>query len=196
MKKYIVFLSLFFITNSVFGQGGWELKKSSEGINIYLKKNENSNICEFKGTATVNAKIEQVLEILKNGDKYPEWVDQISFSKKIEETKDNFVIYYQIKLPIGFKNRDVVIDNQIIILSENKIKINLVSKPTKYPEQKEFVRITDAYGYWLLVEENNKTNVIYQFYSNPNGAFPSWIINLFIVDGPYKTLKNLKEKFN
>ncbi|MBN2891751.1 MAG: hypothetical protein JXL97_07780 [Bacteroidales bacterium] len=187
-----VLLVLSFISSA---QENWELKKSSDGIKVYLKKSDNSNICEFKATTKINTSIENVFEIIIDADNYPDWIDQISFAKRLSKTTDNFIIYYQIKLPVGFKNRDVVLNNKVVINTEDKIKIELQSTPKSYNEQKGYVRIEEAYGFWLLTSDNGQANVTYQFYSDPKGIFPAWLINIFIVDGPFKTLQNLKNKF-
>jgi hypothetical protein len=97
-------------------------------------------------------------------------------------------------MPIGFKNRDIVLNNTVQKVSANKTKIKLSALPKAYPVQNKFVRIDNASGFWLLCENNGKTTVTYQFFTDPKANFPDWVINLFIVDGPYKTLLNLKKK--
>lgn len=189
----IIFLLLAFITS--FSQSSWELKKNSQGIKVYLKSVEDSKIKAFKATTTINASLNEIYKVIATAKDYSSWVDQVSYSKCISKSSSNFVVYYQINLPAGFKNRDIVLDNKIISKTSKQIKIGLKSAPNSYPIQKKFIRIKKANGFWLLTKNGNKTTVSYQFYSDPEGNFPTWLINVFLVDGPYKTLLNLKNKF-
>ena len=82
--------------------------------------------------------------------------------------------YDKIGLPVGFKDRDIVLDNKINKLS-NGYKIELKTASDKYSLQNNYVRITDAYGYWLFEQNGTNSDVTYQFYSDPKGSFPSWL---------------------
>ena len=67
------------------------------------------------------------------------------------------------------------------------------SAPNNLAEKKDVVRIRNAEGKWIFEDlKNGHIRVTYQFYGDPEGNIPSWIINLFIVDGPYDTLINLR----
>ena len=73
-------------------------------------------------------------------------------------------------------------------------KATIISKPNYIPDKSGIVRIEEAKGIWKFTQkENGETKVLYQFLGDPGGNIPSWIINIFIVDGPYKTLMNLKQ---
>jgi hypothetical protein len=53
-----------------------------------------------------------------------------------------------------------------------------------------------ANGSWEFVKlSNGEIKVTYQFLADPGFNAPNWIIYLFIVDGPFKTLTNLKKSF-
>ncbi len=194
MKLHIIIYILLASLNT-FGQNNWELRKNKNGIKVYTRKTGNSNIVEFKATTVINTKAENILNTLKNAAEYPQWIDQVDFAKLLSQNGNNFIVYYTIDMPIGFKNRDIVLNNNILQLSQNKIKINLSAVPKQYPEQDKYVRIENANGYWLLSENNGKTTVTYQFFTDPKADFPEWVVNLFIVDGPYETLSNLKQKY-
>ncbi len=194
MKTLFLIITIIF-SGFILKSQSWELKKSTDGISVYTRKTDESGICEFKATTKIDAEVDEIYKIVTDASNYNTWVDQISYSKFVSKGTNIFTVYYQIKLPVGFKNRDIVIENKVVTNTADKIKIELKSTPTAYPEQKSYTRITDAYGYWLIQKSGNQTEVTYQFYSDPKGIFPAWLINSFIVDGPFKSLKNLKQKF-
>ncbi len=194
MKKLFLILIIISLFINVRAQT-WNLKKDSDGIKVYTRVNSSTNICEFKASTNVNASPDELLKLLKQTSEYPQWVNQVSSAKTILSGNNDFIVYYKIGLPVGFKDRDIVLDNKINKLS-NGYKIELKTASDKYSLQNNYVRITDAYGYWLFEQNGTNSDVTYQFYSDPKGSFPSWLVNVFIVDGPYKTLKNIKEIFN
>ncbi len=194
MKSKILILFFLSAYVSVYCQSEWKLKTNSDGIKVYIRNIKNSNICEFKASILINAKINDIYAVIADAKNYSSWIDQVSSSKNISKTNSDFKVYYQIRLPIGIRNRDIVLDNRIAVKKPEEIKIILKSIPNSYPRQNRYVRIKKAFGYWLLTSKGSKTEVTYQFYSDPEASFPASIINLFIVDGPYKTLSNLRKK--
>ncbi len=192
MKNYIILICLI-LQISVNAQN-WELKKNKNGVKVYTRKTQ-SGYYEFKAMTTIDASINQVYNIIADANNYSSWIDQVSFSKLISKNNSSFTVYYQIDLPAGVRNRDIILYNQIVTYSTAVIKVDLKCNNTAYNIEKSYTRIDDAYGYWLFEASGGKSSVTYQFYSNPKGNFPAWLINLFIVDGPYETLINLKQKF-
>ena len=49
-------------------------------------------------------------------------------------------------------------------------------------------------GLWIFNPvSKGVTEIIYQYQGDPGGSIPGWVANLFIVDGPYKTLIGMSE---
>jgi hypothetical protein len=187
---------LFFIFSSLvfYGQSAWKLRKNLNGISVYTRKPANSDFAEFRASTVVDANVEKILKIILNSSMDSQWVDRVKYSKIISKNKNTHISYEQTELPIGFKNRDIVLQNTLIRKKNGSVLIKMEAVPDKYPHQDKFVRIRNAYGYWLLQPKDaNRTYVTYQFFSDPQAGFPSWIVNLFIVDGPINTLSNLKK---
>jgi len=196
MKIQILILIFTILFGGLSAQTNWKIKKDKDGIKVFTRKPNNSDFFEFRATAIISANLSEILEILQDAANYSSWIEQITYSKIVSSSYNNFVVYYQIDLPIGMKDRDIVFNNEIIQMNNDKIKVVLSSIYSQYPEDADFVRIKEGYGYWMLMPNtDNSTTVIYQCYTDPMGNFPAWLVNLFIVDGPYKTLKNLQNMF-
>ena len=101
-------------------------------------------------------------------------------------------MYFEIKSPWPLENRDMLIFEKTVITNKGT-KIFLNGKADYIPQKKGIVRIKYITGYWkFLPLENNTVYVEYRFSADPGINAPKWLINLFIVEGPYKTLMNLK----
>jgi hypothetical protein len=64
-KIFPIFVLLFAISFNIMGQTEWKLRKNSNGIKVYTRKNSNTNLVEFKATTVINAKKEDILKILE-----------------------------------------------------------------------------------------------------------------------------------
>ena len=92
------------------------------------------------------------------------------------------------------KKRDLILDVKI---KKNKdfISISLVSSPDYIKSSDDFIRIKDSKSKWVLSKiDNETTKVSLQSYAVIDGI-PSFIVDMFIVEGPLFSLSNLKSKF-
>jgi len=172
----------------------WELKKETKEIKVYTRDYKDSNIKEFKAIVTVKASVSKVKSIIDDVENSPKWMYEMEQMKVIKKYNGKVLTYSEIKTPWPMDNRDIVAESSWDTLTDNSLKCTITAKPEQYPEQDNITRIREADGYWLLTPlDNNTTKVTYRFYANPAGGLPKWIINLFIVDGPFETLKNLRQ---
>ena len=193
MKQILIILFVLLVNQS-FAQSDWKLKKNENGIKVYTRSAENSNFAEFKAITVINSPIDKIFQLVSSCEKDKDWIDRVCYSKKIYSKGNTYISYEQSDLPIGFKDRDIVIENTVVKYPDGKIKIKMKAVPDKYPQQKGYMRIKKAYGFWLFEPLSaNRTKVSYQFFSDPRGAFPAWLVNMFIVDGPFNTLSKLKK---
>jgi hypothetical protein len=173
----------------------WRKALEKDGITVWLPTEKNKQGKEFRARTIVYASTDKILKMLRDAEKYPSWVENLSEAKTIKLYNPNlFVIWYKVDMPVGFSDRDVVLENKVVRTQNGTIKVLLRSKPNDYPKINQVVRINNTYGYWLLKPlSKQKTLVIYQFYADAGIELPGWLVNMFLVKGPYKTLKNLRQ---
>jgi len=173
----------------------WELAKEKDGIKVYTRQVEGRKIKEFKAEATINVNIDVLEAILRDVDNYVDWIDKLKLSEIIETVNgDEFYVYSEANLPWPFENRDGVSFDKI---TKNGLtgEFTMTSSGVAgmVPEIDGIVRMPESEGFWMLSPQgNDKTAIIYQFYGDPGGSIPEWVINAFLVDSPMKTLDNLK----
>ena len=173
----------------------WKLEKDKNGIKIYTRHVEGYVIKEFKAIAIVEADIEVVLAEVLDADHLEEWMSNIATARNIEIKKNgDYIMYYQLALPWPMQDRDAISENRIIRGADSTIVITTM-RPDYLPEDPDLIRMRSATGGWVLKPiAKNRCQVIYQFVANPSTKVPGWIANMFIVDSPYETIKNLKER--
>jgi len=173
----------------------WKLAKNQKNIKVFIRQSENSNIKEFKATTTVVANIKTLESILDNVSEYPNWIANIESVKVLKQVnKNDKYIYYITKVPWPISSRDMILKSIKSTNNNGVLSYNLSGYPEYIDKHKDYIRIIDALGKWEFTPiEDGKIEITYKFYADPAGSLPNWVINMFIVDGPYETLTNLKE---
>jgi hypothetical protein len=195
-------LNLLFLTVlvsfSYFLESEWNLKKEKDGIIVYTRSVEGSSFEEFKAITTIeHSSLSDVLEILMDVNHYESLYPKIVNTKLLKvDGKYYDIHYFQIEAPWPLKNRDSVYEQKAVVDKDGKhALVTLKPLPDYIPENEDLVRIRKGSGFWDLTEDsNNKVTIIYQFHSEPGGEIPSWLANSFVVDYPFETLTNLKNR--
>jgi len=190
----ILYLNLFSYEKNHFISSDWELKKEENNIKVYLRKSELNNV-EYLAETVVNTNIDSILEIILDYDNSHKWMYKLEDSRIIEKNYDSlFYVYFTMKMGWPLKKRDLVSDVKID-KKEDFISISLNSVPNYIPVNENYIRIFDSKSIWKLSKINDEeTKVTLQSYAVIDGI-PSFVVELFIVDGPIFSLSNLKNKF-
>lgn len=196
IKNFLLIISiLFFISNEcVLSQDTlWELRKNKEDIKVYTRKKKNLKIIEFKAVTVYDGSVSSLVSVIKDVESYHKWMTDLTIAKKLKTINENeWYTYYMADTPWPLNDRDIIYCVRLFKRKERTI-ISLESKPDFIPETKGYVRIKKAKGKWVFTPvRGNKIQILYQFFIDFEINIPSWMMNLFIVDGPYNTIKDLK----
>lgn len=194
---FIVFLNMF--SNLAVAENkaiNWELKKSENGIQVFLRNTKNSAVKSFKGVMTVDGRLSSIVAVLEDIDSYPRWLFSCKSAKTLQQRSDTAVVNYIVTdMPWPVADRDSIVGAS---RSQNKssklIEIKLLAEPKLIPEVAGKVRIETMQGRWLLRPAGpGKINVIYEMTVDPGGNVPKWIVNAMSVDLPFNTLSGIRE---
>ena len=188
-----VFLLLSVMATMTYGQEEWQKEKDKNNIQVFTRFRDGYKIKEFKAVTEINAPAEKTLEVILAADSFDGWMSNIKNSKILRELKDNQILtYYQISVPWPMQNRDAIGDMQITA-SDSGYQVKITVLNDYLPEYPRLVRMHDAEGFWDIQKLSDEScHVTYQFVADPEGSVPAWIANMFVVDGPYQTLLNLR----
>lgn len=173
----------------------WKLKKDKEGIAVYTRSVEASDVAEFKAVMSVEGtNLQQVLEVLTNVDGYKELFPDCSEARLLErEGRYNIVHYSRTKAPFPVDDRDGIYQLRTTISANNtKAVLALSVLPDRLPRTDGVVRIPAGSGKWEVEQIGRNVKILYQFHADPGGSVPTWLVNSAIVDTPYNTMVNLR----
>ena len=174
---------------------GWELRKDKNGIQVFTRDHPNSGIKEFKAITRLEVNISRLVELINTVEKYPSWMANCKSAATHKVINDTTrIVYMTTAVPWPLSDRDVVFEFMIMRNTSDYFEAVLRSVPDAVPEKENLVRIRNSEGRWIFRKtERNGMEVTHQFYGDPEGNVPVWIINMFIVSGPFKTLTRLRE---
>lgn len=204
IKKYILhifvpilLLSSFTVVSQSKTDTNWKLAKEKNGITIYTRTMEGTKFKEYKAICVIEASPVELVKILTDVHEYTEWMAFVKEAEVVEKDgEDIFYVYSEVKVPFPFDNRDQITKSVVVkdtITGRQSIEVEII--PDFLPEKKGIVRMPSGHGRWAFTPmENGKTQLYHSFGGNPGGNIPAWIVNMFLVDGPYKTMMGLQEK--
>jgi hypothetical protein len=193
--RFFLLIFVLITFNASFAHGKWELEKNANGVKVYTRDNDNSDIKEFKAVATVFADRFEIARCVSRVGDYPNWVPNTKDCRVVEViSPQKRKVYSRLDIPWPATDRDGYMIMRVETIKEKKqTTVYFDDCPGK--KNSDCVRMASANGFWRMTTlDKNKTEVVYQFVSDPAGSLPSWIVNMFIVDGPYDTMIALKKK--
>jgi len=146
----------------------------------------------FEAVGLVKASRNNVLKVLKDYKKYPEFMPNVTRIEIVEQRGNDAVLNYTLTLPLGnikkyrLKISERAPGNQFSII-EWQLQ--------KWPELKMEETITDTAGYWRIEEKSeNDSLVLYHVYTDP-GPIPfglGWIVDVLSKDSVPEVLLQTK----
>lgn len=187
-------LSLWLLIGSALA-GEWQSLGVTNDVAVYRKQEEGTGLYAFKGEATSDLPVGQLMGILRNEDISKEWVDMMMFAKVVETySEDHMLLHQGYDLPWPVSDRDYVFDKKVVYDADKKIAtVHLTSvENPKVPVSSDFVRARGERTFWqFTVAENGKTNITVEVMTDPEGALPDWAVNSIQADWPHKSITNL-----
>ncbi|KAF3699760.1 Phosphatidylcholine transfer protein [Channa argus] len=166
--------------------GGWELFTETMGVKIYRLYDKETGLYEYKVfgvlttcTAELCADVYMDLTYRKHWDGYVKELYEKDFSGQP-------AIYWEVKYPFPLSNRDVkpqyvyVRERRDLDADGRKIFVILArsSPDTPCPEKSGVLRVRD-YKQSVALESDGSggTKVFMNYFDNPGGMIPSWLVN-------------------
>lgn len=191
--KYILFFLLLAQFSFLQAQKDWLLEKDKDGVQIFTRKLDHHKVKEFKAITYTSKSVSDLEKLIKDVEHYPDWVYSVSFGELLEEDGDSRILYYIFDVPWPVSDRDMVIKSFKTQDEFGNLKFNINLVKDYKPEISGYVRMKEVFGSWTFIPEGDNTKIIYQFYGDPSGNLPAWLVNMFIVEGPYETMVNLRK---
>lgn len=171
----------------------WELKKDSEGIQVYTSKVEGSRYDAVRSVAMIEGvSLSSLVALIDDAPACADWADRCAEAyvhQRISETEA--YIYTHNDMPFPVKDRDVVAhinwsqdpDSGVVTMASRAVT------GVKPPERGR-LRLTEAVAHWRFKPlGNGRVEVSNDAHINPGSSLPGWVTNMLLVDTPFETMK-------
>ncbi|WP_090101888.1 START domain-containing protein [Chitinophaga sp. CF118] len=197
MNKHIMIFSMAMLL-CLFckGQNNWKLKQNKDGIEIYTKSVETSNLKAIRVHCALPVTLSQLVTVIMDVNTAVDWVYSTKSSSLLKKVSAAELYYYsEVSLPWPISNRDFVA--HLKVTQDPHSKVVTIDGPVVdnyVAEKKDIVRVKSSYGRWVLTPQKNGVKIEYTLETDPGGSLPAWLVNLFVAKGPHETFKKLKEQ--
>ena len=173
--------------------GGWKLESERNGVKLYTRVTDGSQLKQVKGVANVKASMETIVGILTDYGSYSKWVNNITESYVVKEQSDteHYVYTYE-DAPWPVQNRYNVAK---MSLDQNLTSCTLKfeSVPDFVEQRADAIQVEKFKGLWKInALPNGSCHIEYILDENPGGYVPPWLVNYMLMEAPFKTLENLR----
>ena len=174
----------------------WELKKSSQNINIYTRDFPGSSYSEMMVEGTDTIPFEVAIEVAMDHNEYHTWFGMCKELFLISKNSENdLTMYFVLDMPV-VTNRDAVLCvKREIDLKAGKTKIFIQSIESDFGKKNGYVRMPKVSASFNITRiDSTRTNVIYTVHAEMGGVVPAWVVNMASVKHPFDTAVGVKNQ--
>jgi ribosome-associated toxin RatA of RatAB toxin-antitoxin module len=170
----------------------WTLELDREGIRVYTQIEEPSPYKQIKVTATINAPMEKVLEILMAFSGYKSWMNHVQESYLLNQSDSAYYVFILEDAAWPMQNRYQVSRLDVRqTMSESHIQFRSV--PNYIEKRTDAIQIKQFEGYWSIEDRtDHQCSLEFVLIHNPGGYVPPWLANFNAVENPFQSILKLK----
>ncbi|KAI5621723.1 phosphatidylcholine transfer protein [Silurus asotus] len=179
-------------------EGEWEIFTETTGVKIYRLYRKETGLYEYKVMATLSScSPEQYADVYMDLAYRKQWDTYVKELHEKDCDGQKF-IYWEVKYPFPLANRDYVYVRERRDLQVNGRKIWVVlarsSTVSQCPEKSGLIRVKD-YKQSVAMEDDGAqgTKVFMNYFDNPGGNIPTWVINWAAKSGVPGFLKDMQD---
>ncbi len=184
---------LSFGITTIHAQEKWELVKNKNGIKVYVTEITCSEYYAFKAVMLVRATNIEIVKILKDVNRYPEWFAFTVSAKLINQSTHEQLFSMETDYPWPYSNECMNYHMEFAKIQNEKQKIMITGTNENINCKKALKK---ASGYILLEPDEGKTKMSYYFHSEPSQNIPTWLINPMIHKMPYQSFIAMRKILN
>jgi len=172
----------------------WTLKRTGDEMWVYTRDRAGSDIKEVRLVMQVDANIAEINAVLDNASRQTDWVFRCTEARDLGGRIDTGWYYYsRIDMPWPMDDRDLCA-KVIGTRQAQRYESHSIAAPARAPLASDCVRITDfdVHTQYRALPGSTRTEVTYDLHSEPGGAIPTWMVNMFVDKGPVETMTKLR----
>jgi hypothetical protein len=177
---------------------GWVQDADEKGVVVTTRTVPGRGLPMFRGVATVDASVFEILAVLDDIGRFTEWMSDCKGARVVKQiTELERIEYNRIGAPWPVSDRDTTIRSWIeanVSKAEVWARFQSIDTPDA-PPVSGIVRMPRLAGFYHLQGiDYGHTKVTYQVDADPGGLLPEWLIKLTTRKLPIETLVGLRRQ--
>lgn len=174
----------------------WTLIAEEDNIRVMRGGEEKDGDFPFKVEGEIDASLEQVVNILLDFDRKPEWSPKCDRVTTIEKYSDyKYFVNEKYLSPWPARNREFFLLGEIIVKDEDHVVITARSDDSRGLEDpSSVVADVDHLDIYLTRLSDNKTNMVFIFQGDLKGWIPQWLKSLIQGKWPLLFMQGIREQ--
>lgn len=170
---------------------GWDLFVAFDDTKIYRRLREGTPLYEYKLLGHLSSAPATSAEVFMDVEYRKTWD---TYAKEVQVHVDE-TIYWQVNYPFPLSNRDYVYVRETREVSEGVFVCAATSKHhDKFPPRSGVVRVTSYHQTLTCVPDGKGgSNILVNYFDDPGGSIPSWLINFAANKGVPGYIKQLED---
>lgn len=174
----------------------WQRVDDADGVTVYKREVQGSDVIAFKGEGVVNAPLVRVASVVFDTSRATEWIDSLSEARVVRSiSPTEYIEYDHFSTPFVMKDRDFVTSNKLEYDAAKKaitIRMRSVTDPAAPPTSYVRGELVSSTFVLTPTADGKGTFVSGDVHCDPRGSVPKWIINWAQKDWPRTTFKKLR----
>ena len=175
----------------------WKLRLNKAGIQVFTSKVPGSAFKATRSTMVVEASPASIVALLMDLENCKKWTSTCVQARVIKNVSasENYV-YSVTDVPFPLKSRDMVGHITWEVDAESgKVSSTGRALPDEIELKKGLVRVEHADSNWHFTPLSAGQTLIENYtHVDPNGPVPAFLVNLLLVNTPYKSLYNIRKR--
>lgn len=176
----------------------WKWITREDGIAVAMRDVPGRDFPTFRGVGVVGASIYDVLAVLSDTKRQPEWMDRCIDARLLRKISEKeYIVYSRTDVPWPIADRDAVYHSKVHVnRKRNMVNIRFRAVRSKLKGKvKGVVRMTSLRGHFKLSARSlNSTLVDYQVDADPAGSIPRWLAKIATRRLPLQTIRKLRKQ--
>lgn len=183
---------------AVEADGHWHQELTEDGIAVSMMNEEGRGLPAFRGVATVDWNLFEVLGMLDDAKRATEWMANCIDNRVVKQVNEfDRIIYNRTDAPWPVSDRDVVL--AVTVTSDiEKREVAITFKSITWPglgPVDGVVRMPKLKGHYKLQAiDLSHTRVTYQIDADPGGMLPDWLVTRASRRLPIETIAGMRKQ--
>ena len=177
----------------------WQKYGERDGIETYGQPIDPDGFVSFKGVATLDATLEDVVTAMRDNTTASNWMPMVQERRDLAVLSDDHRIELtRLSLPWPCTDRYFIDEARILPQPDGSVILTIesVPAPDKSWLRPELVLGTFRLSQFVLkrVDGGRKTSLVFELRTSANGSMPNWLVSAAQQSWPFDLVTGLREE--